>query len=113
MKLLFDESVSSRLTNLLEREFPGSVHVRDVELPGAPDARIWHYARQHGFAIVSKDDDFRQRSFLEGPPPKVIWLQVGNARTAAIVDMLRTQATRLRTFESEPESTLLIVRGAV
>ena len=113
VRLLFDENISSRLTGLLQNEFPGSIHVRDVELVGTSDVRIWEYARIHGFAIVSKDDDFRQRSFLQGPPPKVVWLQVGNAGTVAIADMLRAQAARIRTFESEPESALLIVRGAV
>ena len=38
------------------------------------------------FAIVSKDSDFREGSFAEGHPPKVIWLAVGNAGTAEITD---------------------------
>lgn len=113
MKLLFDENISSRLPDLLQNEFPRSVHVRDAGLGGAPDVQIWNYAKEHDLTIVSKDDDFRQRSFVEGPPPKVVWLQVGNAGTSVIADLLREQAARLRTFESEPESALLIVAGAV
>jgi len=109
VKLLFDENVSTRLPGLLEDEYPGSVHVRDAGLLGASDSRIWEYAREHGFAIVSKDDDFRQRSFLEGAPPKVVWLQVGNAGTTPIAELLRERATRLREFEQEDESALLIV----
>jgi predicted nuclease of predicted toxin-antitoxin system len=31
---------------------------------------IWEHAKSHGFAIVSKDTDFRERSFVEGFPPK-------------------------------------------
>ena len=34
----------------------------------------WAYARDHGYTIVSKDNDFRQYAFLYGPPPKVLWL---------------------------------------
>ena len=41
---------------------------------GATDAAIWTYARDHGYTIVSKDNDFRQYAFLYGPPPKVLWL---------------------------------------
>jgi len=59
--------------------------------------------------IVSKDDDFRQRSLLEGAPPKVVWLQVGNAGTTPIAELLREQAPRLRRFEAEEESAFLIV----
>ena len=113
MKLLFDENVSPRLVGLLVGEYPGSTHVRDAGLKGAADSLIWEYARDHGYAIVSKDDDFRQRSFVEGAPPKLVWLQVGNAGTTAIASLLREEAARLRAFEAEDESSLLIVRRAV
>ncbi len=116
MKLLFDENVSPKLVGLLEEEYPGRAHVRDLGLKGAPDGRIWDHARENGFVIVSKDDDFRQRSFLQGAPPKVIWLQVGNAGTSPIAELLRERAPRLRRFESEDESAVLVlsmVRRAV
>jgi len=112
VKLLFDENVSSKLPGLLEDQYPGSTHVRDIGLLGASDSGIWEHARANGFVIVSKDDDFRQRSFLEGAPPKVVWLQVGNARTAAIAELLRGQVERFRRFEQEEESAVLIVSMA-
>lgn len=49
-------------------------------LPSRTD-ESWDYAGFHGFVIVSKDNDFRQLSFLKGPPPKVVWLSIGNAGT--------------------------------
>jgi len=116
VKLLFDEDVSPKLVGLLEEEYPGSAHVRDLGLKGAPDGRIWDHARENGFVIVSKDDDFRQRGFLQGPPPKVAWLQVGNAGTAKIAELLRDGAQQLDRFETEDESAVLIlsvVRRAV
>ncbi len=109
MKLLFDENLSPDLVGLVRDEYPGSTHVRDLGLRGASDRRIWDHARDNGFVIVSKDDDFRQRSLLEGAPPKVVWLQVGNAGTAPIAGLLREQARRLRRFEGEEETALLIV----
>ncbi|MBW2397619.1 MAG: DUF5615 family PIN-like protein [Deltaproteobacteria bacterium] len=109
MKLLFDENVSPKLVGLLEPEYPESAHAHDVDLRGAPDSRIWEHARENGFTIVSKDDDFRQRSFLHGAPPKVVWLQVGNAGTAAIAELLRGHASQLRRFEAEEDSALLIL----
>ena len=116
MKLLFDENVSPKLVGLLEEEYPGSAHVRDLGLKGAPDGRIWDHARENGFVIVSKDDDFRQRSFLQGAPPKVIWLQVGNAGTSPIAELLQERADQLHRFDAEDESAVLIlsmVRRAV
>ena len=79
MKLLFDENLSHRLVDLLAAEFPGSAHPRQLGMRGASDLGLWEYAREKGFAIVSKDSDFRQRVFLDGPPPKVIWLSIGGS----------------------------------
>ena len=81
MKLLFDANLSPALIGRLRVEYPDSVHVRDVGLRNRSDAEIWEYAKGNGFVIASKDTDFRERSFVEGSPPKVIWLDVGNAGT--------------------------------
>ena len=74
---------------------------------GAEDREIWHHAaRTHGFAIVSKDTDFRERSYVEGFPPKVIWLDVGNAGTAAIAALLRHERERIERFETMEETSV-------
>jgi predicted nuclease of predicted toxin-antitoxin system len=72
VKLLLDENLSPRIVGAVTALCPGSAHVSSVGLRGADDARIWAYAREHGFTIVSKDNDFRQLTFLEGAPPKVV-----------------------------------------
>ena len=107
MKLLFDENLSPRLCRLLADVYPGSAHVRDIGLRGADDERICSYARDYGFTVVSKDNDFRQRGFLRGAPPKVVWLSVGNAGTTRIADLLRREHGRLLAFENEAETALL------
>ena len=109
MKLLFDENVSPRLAKLLAAEFPGSAHVRDAGLRGADDRRIWEYARNEGFAIVSKDTDFRERSYVEGAPPKVVWLDVGNAGTENIEGILRRERNRVERFGASEGPSFLIL----
>ena len=94
---------------MLVHEFPDSVHVRDVGLRGAEDKQLWDHARTHGLVIVSKDTDFRERSYLEGFPPKTIWLDVGNASTVAIFDLLRRERGRIERFEQQEEVALLIL----
>jgi len=84
VKLLFDHNVSNKLVGQLEDLFPGSQHVRDVNLHEADDQTVWEYARAHGFAIASKDEDFHQLSFLYGAPPKVVWMRLGNCTTTDI-----------------------------
>lgn len=89
--------------------FSGSQHVSRVGLKGASDSAIWEHAKEGGFVIVSKDNDFRQMEFLHGPPPKVVWLAVGNAGTTAIGELLRDNLTTLEAFHDSPEEGLLVL----
>jgi predicted nuclease of predicted toxin-antitoxin system len=109
VKLLLDENLSPKLIDALKPEYPGSTHVRAVGLRGATDERIWNYAREQGFAIVSKDNDFRQLSFVHSAPPKVIWLSVGNAGTDAILHFLKSQRVVILTFDADKEASLLVL----
>jgi predicted nuclease of predicted toxin-antitoxin system len=84
VRLLFDQNLSFRLVRRLADAYPESQHVRDVDLGSAADGDIWTYAGGQGFVLVSKDGDFHQRSFLLGPPPKFVWLRVGNCTTDEI-----------------------------
>lgn len=107
MKLLLDENLSHRLVARLSEAFPGTVSVYQVGLEGQPDAAIWDYANEQGFVIVSKDDDFRQLSFLRGHPPKVVWLVVGNAGTDLVGELLLRSRDSLEVFQNRTEDALL------
>ena len=109
MKFLFDENLSPRLVQDLAYEFPGSNHVRNVGLKGKADEQIWNFAKVKEFTIVSKDTDFRERSFVEGAPPKIIWLDVGNAGTDEIAALIQHERQRIEKFNSQVESSLLIL----
>jgi len=112
VKPLIDENLSPRLVQALQSEYPGSAHVRSLGLRAATDAMIWERARQEAYAIVSKDNDFRQLSFVHGAPPKVIWLSVGNAETEAILRLLRSQRAEIQVFEADTEASLLALTVA-
>jgi predicted nuclease of predicted toxin-antitoxin system len=105
LKLLFDQNLSYKLVRSFFDEFPGSAHVRDLGLASALDTEVWEYAKQFGFTIVSKDTDFSQRGFLFGPPPKVIWIRLGNCSTKEIQDVLFSYATEIRQFGLDPDSS--------
>jgi predicted nuclease of predicted toxin-antitoxin system len=100
--------LSWRLLAVLSRRFPGSAHVGSVGLADASDSEVWEYAKANGFAICSKDTDFRQMSFLYGSPPKVVWLDVGNRGTDEIASLIHTESEVLARFDSSEESLLVI-----
>jgi len=107
VKLLFDENLSPRLVALLSTTFPESLHVRDVGLARADDDTVWSYAKDQGFAIVSKDSDFHQRSFVLGFPPKVVWIRRGNCATSEISILLQTYQSDLLLFAEDTETAFL------
>lgn len=110
MKLLFDQNLSAKLVALLAEQFPESAHVKDHNLERAADDQVWAFAARKGYVIVSKDDDFHQRSFLLGPPPKVVCIQLGNCTTAEVAACLIRQTDALQAFENDEQAAFLIVR---
>jgi len=109
VRLLFDQNLSPRLAARLADCFPGSEHVREAGLASADDATIWAYAAEHDLTIVSKDSDFHQRSLVEGPPPKVVWIQVGNCTTSDIEQVLRRHREDLALLVRDPATASLII----
>jgi len=80
-----------------------------VGLRGQSDQAILDFAAARGFIIVSKDNDFRQLSFLKGAPPKVIWLEVGNAGTDRIGELLLSRRALVSDFATTAEDALLVL----
>ena len=109
MKLLFDHNLSYKLVARLADLFPDAAHVRNVNLHEADDYTVWEYARANGFAMVPKDKDFQQLSFLYGAPPKMVWVRLGNCTTADIEHALRRHHTDVLNFDAHEEGAFLIV----
>lgn len=111
MKLLIDENLAPGLVEALSDLYPGSMHVRDVGLERAPDGEVWEYARTHGFAILSKDSDFHQMSFLFGAPPQVIWIRAGNCTTSQLEAIVRSRADDIAAFGKDPDAAFLVIHA--
>ena len=59
MKFLLDENLSPRLVSILTPYWLDCMHVETAGLRRATDEAIWRFTRDHGFAILSKDDDLQ------------------------------------------------------
>lgn len=60
--------------------------------------------------LVSKDTDFYQKAILLGPPPKFIWLRIGNCPTSLITTLLRSRHDIIRQFIDEETESLLVLK---
>ena len=98
MRLLFDEQLSEELIVLLQDVFPDSLHVRQLGAGGSADQRVWQLARERDCVLVTKDEDFHRLSVLQGAPPKVVWVRIGNCATqdVAIAAALRARDLAVR-----------------
>lgn len=88
MKLLLDQNLSRRLIPSLEPYYPGTTQVLLVGLEKATDAKIWSFANENGFVIVTKDSDFEELSILKKSPPKVILIKLGNTYNQSVLSAL-------------------------
>jgi predicted nuclease of predicted toxin-antitoxin system len=107
VKLLFDQNLSRKLKARLSDCFPESSHVREFGLEQADDAELWRFAVERGFTIVTKDANFRQRSYLFGHPPKIIWIRRGNCSTSDIEALLRKRRSEIAEFLADLELSFL------
>jgi predicted nuclease of predicted toxin-antitoxin system len=110
LKLLVDENLAPRLASHLADLFPGSIHVSSVNLGSTADAVLWDYAKENGFAFLTKDKDFAILGIASDVPPKVILLQTGNCSSAAIEKIMRLNAIRVSDFETDLARNLLILK---
>jgi predicted nuclease of predicted toxin-antitoxin system len=87
MTFLVDNQLPSALTRYLVANGWECTHVQDVGLESAEDVTIWHYAKERGLTIVTKDEDFQALANRQGSiPPQVVWVRLGNCRKAALLD---------------------------
>ena len=107
MKLLLDQNLSWKLVGQLETLFPATSHIKTLLPTESDDRDIWFYAKENGFTIVSKDDDFEQRSILLGHPPKVIWVRLGNCRSDAVAALLLRSQNVILAFGEDEEKSIL------
>ena len=109
MKLLLDSNLSPQLVKALSTRFPGTAHVCEHRL-GPDDEAIWRFATANGFTIISKDSDFYYRSVSRGAPPKVVWLRVGNAGTAAISALIHAKLAEFDRFDRDAFASFLLLK---
>ena len=79
MKFIIDAQLPPGLAKMLCEQGADAVAVRDIGLRDASDSQIWQYALQNQAAIITKDEDFVERSLSSQQSPVIIWLRIGNS----------------------------------
>ena len=96
MKFLVDAQLPPALAIWLSEQGFEAWHVEEVDLRDAPDSAIWDYAVTNDFIIVTKDEDFAERSGRISPSPVIVWLRKGNATNRALLQWLWPRWDRIK-----------------
>jgi len=111
MKLLLDANISWKLTNILKPIFGECKHVDAINLKiPAKDIHIWNYAKENGYIIITKDNDFLDLLESKGFPPKVVLISTGNNSSKILADIIIGAKTRIEDLENN-EYGLLEIYG--
>lgn len=109
MKLLFDESLSPRLVELLRDLFPDSASALRNGLAGAGDLRIFEYASTHNFILVSTDRDF-EGLLIPLSGTKIVILRSSNYPTEVAAEVLRHNAILVAELVGSQDRVILLDR---
>ncbi len=109
MKLLFDESLSPKLVELLRDLFPESESALRNGLAGVGDLRILEYSSKGGFILVSTDSDF-EGLLSQVPLAKVVILRSCNYPTPMAAEVLRRNAIRIAGLPGSRDSLVILDR---
>lgn len=89
--------------------FPGCRHVAQFGLLTAGDPIIHAHARAEGLTILSKDDDFRAMIERAGPPPKLLFIRLGNVSTREIATAIIAREADVRAFLAAPSRGIMVI----
>jgi predicted nuclease of predicted toxin-antitoxin system len=83
--LLIDAQLPPALTSRLDQQGHTAQHVDYLGLLSADDIMIWNHASQSGAIIITKDEDFAERSARTRTGPAIVWLRIGNATKRVLI----------------------------
>lgn len=84
-RFLVDNQLPAALARWLEAKGCHAEHVLPLQLAQARDEIIWERALCTGCVIVTKDEDFSNLTLVRSEPVSVVWLRIGNCRTATLL----------------------------
>lgn len=87
------------------------LHVRDINLDNSPDTSIWRYARQHGYDVLTKDEDFLRLVLANGFPPRVVAMQNAQMPVKELAAFLLARLSQLQSFLGEQTEFGLLLLG--
>lgn len=78
MRFLVDAQLPPALASWLNQHGHAAKAVRELGLRDASDKAIWKFSHEDSCIIVTKDEDFVERTLRSNDGPQILWLRIGN-----------------------------------
>lgn len=95
MNFLVDAQLPPALANWLTLQGYTAQHIDDLGLRNAEDVVIWNRALGSEAIIVTKDEDFAERTARTTSGPVIVWLRIGNSTNRALLHWLEPRWTEV------------------
>jgi predicted nuclease of predicted toxin-antitoxin system len=101
VRFLVDHQLPPALVVFIRERGHESQHLLDVGMASSSDAEIYAYADAQRYIIVTKDEDFFYLARRIDSDVSLLWIRLGNCRTAALLWALDRKWTEIvRCFEA-------------
>jgi len=90
MKFIVDNQLPAALARWLSARGEDAVHVLELALDATPDSDIWSRASAERRIVISKDEDFFHLANRADDTGRLLWVRMGNCRTAALLARFET-----------------------
>jgi predicted nuclease of predicted toxin-antitoxin system len=78
-------------------------------MDASDDCEIWRLAKNEGFVIVTKDQDFALMADREGETaPQVVWVRTGNCRKTVLLAAFNALLPKLRQLLEDGQTVIEI-----
>lgn len=88
MKFLIDVQLPITLARWLKGRGYNAVHALELNLGTADDSGLWVVALREQRIMISKDEDFFILANRPEDQGKLLWIRLGNCRTATLLTLL-------------------------
>jgi predicted nuclease of predicted toxin-antitoxin system len=85
VKFVVDCQLPPALAHWLRDRGFEATHVFELGMGQASDRQIWESCSVNGAILASKDEDFLILATRPGDQGRLLWLRLGNCRTAALL----------------------------
>jgi predicted nuclease of predicted toxin-antitoxin system len=112
VQIWIDAQLPPSIATSFRRAFSvDALHVLELGLVGAKDEQIYEAARSADAIVVTKDSDFVRILERLGPPPRILWITIGNATNAELWQTLERHWPRAESHFAAGEPLVEIGRA--